>query len=105
MVGETTDFQDRAKLIVKDYVDSLHRQNFPDQDPEVYVVYVILFTKVLQNWKAILGTTLPDSRLFEITYDGDKQCAYVDVYKKQDNYPVFDRPRDVSPIEHRSPNL
>ena len=90
MVGEPTDFQEKAKLLVKDYVDSLYKQNQPQSDPQVYTVYVVWFAKTLQNWKAILGTTLPDGRLFELTYDGDKQTTYFDAYVKQDNFPIPD---------------
>ncbi|ATN93693.1 hypothetical protein SEA_SCAP1_44 [Streptomyces phage Scap1] len=90
MVGEDADYQMRAKQIVKDYVDSMQRQNHPDEEPSTYTVYVVWFTKVLQNWKAILGTTLPDGRLFELTYDGDRRVTYFDCYKKQDNFPIPD---------------
>lgn len=91
IVGESTDFQQRAKQLVKDYVDSMYRQNNPDSEIPEYTVYVVWFAKTLQNWKAILGTTMPDGRLFELTYDGDKRTTYFDAYKKQDNFPVPDR--------------
>ncbi|AWN05212.1 hypothetical protein SEA_HOTFRIES_44 [Streptomyces phage HotFries] len=90
MVGEQVDFQEKAKQLVKDYVDSLHRQNYPGTEAETYIVYVVWFAKTLQNWKAILGTTRPDGLLFELTYDGDKQTTYFDCYKKQDNFPIPD---------------
>lgn len=91
MIGEPTDFQAKAKQMVKDYVDSLHQQNFPMTELPTYTVYVVWFAKTLQNWKAILGTTLPDGYLFEVTYSGDRKVAFVDVYKKTDNFPVYDR--------------
>lgn len=90
MVGEPVDFQEKAKQLVKDYVDSLHKQNFPMTELPTYTVYVVWFAKTLQNWKAILGTTMPDGLLFELTYDGEKQTTYFDCYKKQDNFPVPD---------------
>lgn len=91
MVGESTNYQEKARQLVTDYVDSLQRQNHPDEDPLVFDVYIVWFAKTLQNWKAILGTTLPDGRLFELTYDGDKQTTYFDCYVKQDNFPIPDR--------------
>lgn len=91
MIGEHTDFQAKAKQMVKDYVDSMHRQTYPLTELPTYTVYVVWFAKTLQNWKAILGTTLPDGKLFEITYNGDGRVAYVDVYKKMDNFPIHDR--------------
>ena len=45
--------------------------------------------KTLQNNKALVSTTVPDGMYYEVTYDGDKQQAYVDVYKKWQNYSVI----------------
>lgn len=45
-------------------------------------VYVVWFVKVLQNWKAMVSTDLPDGRYYEVTYNGDKGEAYVDTYVK-----------------------
>jgi hypothetical protein len=92
MVGETSDFQQKAKLLVVDYMDRMFAQNRPDEEPPTYVVYVVWFAKTLQNWKAILGTTLADGRLFELTYDGEKKTTYFDAYVKMDNFPIPDRP-------------
>ena len=48
-------------------------------------VYIVWFSKVLQNWKALAGTHHGDGMYYEITFDGDKDCAYVDAYKKWQN--------------------
>lgn len=48
-------------------------------------VYIVWFCKVLQNWKALAGTHHGDGMYYEITFDGDKDCAYVDAYKKWQN--------------------
>lgn len=49
-------------------------------------VFVVWFAKTLQNWKACVSTSDPDSHLYyEITYNGDRLEAYVDVYDKIDN--------------------
>lgn len=48
-------------------------------------VYIVWFSKVLQNWKALAGTHHSDGMYYEITYDGNKEVAYVDAYKKWDN--------------------
>lgn len=48
-------------------------------------VYIVWFCKVLQNWKALAGTHHGDGMYYEITFDGDKDCAYVDAYKKWHN--------------------
>lgn len=45
-------------------------------------IYVVWFSKTLQNWKAMISTARPDGRYFEVTYDGDMAGAYVDTYDK-----------------------
>jgi Family of unknown function (DUF6275) len=45
-------------------------------------VYVVWFSKTLQNWKALLSTTHPDGMYYEVTCNGDKNEAYLDAYKK-----------------------
>lgn len=52
-------------------------------------VFIVWACKTLQNNKALVSTTVPDGTYYEVTYDGDKQQAYVDVYKKWQNYSVI----------------
>ena len=52
-------------------------------------VYVVWFCKTLQNWKALCSTDIPDGMYYEVTYDGDKDVAYVDAYKKWDNESIL----------------
>ena len=53
-------------------------------------VYVVWSCKTLQNKKAVLSTDLVNGILFEITYNGDKNETYVDVYKKWENFKIED---------------
>ena len=53
-------------------------------------VYVVWFCKTLQNWKALLSTTVPDVMYYELTYNGDKHETYVDAYRKWENIVVAD---------------
>lgn len=48
-------------------------------------IYVVWQTKALQNFKALLSTNIPDTRYFEITYNGDKNEMYFDAYVKEEN--------------------
>lgn len=48
-------------------------------------IYVVWLSKVLQNNKALLSTTFPDTRYYEITYNGDKNEFYFDAYVKEIN--------------------
>lgn len=48
-------------------------------------VYIVWYCKTLQNWKALLSTTLFDGMYYEITINGDKNEMYLDAYKKFEN--------------------
>lgn len=48
-------------------------------------VYCVWSCKTLQNWKALLSTTVPDGMYYEITYNGDKDEVYLDAYRKFEN--------------------
>lgn len=48
-------------------------------------IYVVLFSYVLGSWKALVSTTEPDGRYYEVTYNKDKNEFYVDEYKKRNN--------------------
>jgi len=91
----SNDFIGRAKMLVYAYVKSrlektdTHVTFGPDE------VYVVQFTKVLGNWKALVSTTLPDEMYYEVTHDGVACYDYVDAYKKFENVAV---PEGVDPI-------
>ena len=48
-------------------------------------VFVVWLCKTLQNNKALLSTTVPDGLYYEVTWNGDKNEGYLDVYKKWKN--------------------
>jgi hypothetical protein len=48
-------------------------------------VYVVWYSKSLQNHKALLSTTVCDGMYYELTYNGDKDELYIDAYKKWEN--------------------
>lgn len=79
----------KAKDLVVNYVneklDKTDNKQITKDD-----VYVVWFSKTLQNWKALLSTTLFDGMYYEITYNGDKKETYVDAYKKWENFTVKD---------------
>lgn len=50
-------------------------------------MFVVWSCKTLQNWKAIVGGT-SIKELIEVTYNGDKKEAYVDVYDKKLNVAI-----------------
>lgn len=83
------DFQVKAQSIVVGYFNS----NLLDATTAMIVegdVYVVWFSKTLQNWKALLSTTIGDGMYYEVTYNGDKKESYLDAYTKVDNVRVPD---------------
>lgn len=79
--------QEKAKKIVMDYfnsrVDATDKKQITMDD-----VYIVWFCKTLQNWKALVSTTVSDGMYYEVTYNGDKQETYLDAYKKWENVVV-----------------
>lgn len=67
-------------------VDSYVVEHLDDTDgvPE-FEVFTVWKSKVLQNWKYLLSTTLFDGMYYELTYNGDKDEWYLDAYKKVEN--------------------
>lgn len=75
----------RAKQLVVDYfnahVDVTDGKKLTIED---------VFSKTLQNWKALVSTTVSDGMYYEITHNGDKHETYLDAYKKWDNQCIVD---------------
>ena len=69
-----------CKMSVKDYYINEFNSLLGSND-----IYVVWSCKTLQNNKALLSTNISDGLYFEITYNGDKNEVYFDVYKKQLN--------------------
>lgn len=68
---------------VNKHIDKTDNKTITSED-----IYIVWFCKTLQNHKALASTTLPDGMYYEITYNGDKNETYINVYKKWENYCV-----------------
>lgn len=73
-----------CKNVVVDYfnsrVDKTDNMQLTEDD-----VYIVWFSKTLQNFKALVSTAVSDGMYYEITYNGDKNELYLDAYKKWEN--------------------
>ena len=68
--------------IVRNYI--VEHLDKSDNIPE-FEVYTVWKCKILQNWKYLLSSTLPDGMYYEVTYNGDVNEFYLDAYKKFEN--------------------
>lgn len=79
----------RAKELVVNYfnerVEVTDNKKITEDD-----VFVVWFCKTLQNWKALVSTTISDGMYYEVTHNGDKGETYIDAYKKWENVCVPD---------------
>lgn len=76
---------DIALKIVRKYIEEhldKTNENIKESDKEPFVVWKC---KVLQNWKYLLSTRLPDGMYYELTFNGNKKEWYLDAYKKFEN--------------------
>lgn len=70
------------------YVETSIKESLESEESDTHSqwsVYVVWQVKVLQNDKALLASTLPDGKYFEVTYNGDEDDFYVDEYVKVSN--------------------
>ena len=78
---KTEDFIKKAKEFVAEetnkYIDERNYYQVTQND-----VYLVWYSKTIQNHKALLGTHIPDHLYFEATYNGDEGELYLDTYKE-----------------------
>lgn len=82
-------YQEKAKQIVIDYYNE-HVDITDNKKLTANEVFIVWFSKTLQNWKALVSTTISDGMYYEVTYNGDKKETYLDAYKKWENVCVKD---------------
>ena len=77
-------FEKLCKTTVVDYynkrVEKTDDKTITEND-----VFIVWISKVLQNNKALVSTTVSDGMYYELTYNGDKNELYLDAYKKWEN--------------------
>ena len=86
-IKQDTEFIKFCKNTIADYVNK-HIDKTDNAKITSDDVYVVWFCKTLQNWKALVSTTLSDGMYYEITHNGDKEETYIDAYKKWENFVV-----------------
>lgn len=75
----------KALQIVRSYIE----EHLDKSDEAVeFDVYFVWKAKILQNWKYLISSTLPDGMYYELTYNGDASEWYLDAYKKFENVAI-----------------
>lgn len=84
---DNKEFVELCKEYVVNYTNTA--MNLNSINPPVHIttddVYVVWLNRTLQNNKALLSTTVEDGMYYEVTYNGDKNEAYFDAYKRVEN--------------------
>ena len=85
-MNDSYEFEVICKNLIIDYVN----EHFDKTDNiirriGIKDVYVVWMCKTLKNSKALLSTTVPDGKYYEMTYNGEKDELYMDVYTKVEN--------------------
>jgi hypothetical protein len=75
------EFQEIAKRVV---FEMAHEGLDPTDNVELKIddVYVTWFGFILGNMKALVSTSLPDGKYYEVTYNKEKKEIYADCYVK-----------------------
>ena len=68
-----------------DHVEKTDNKKITEDD-----VFIVWFSKTLQNWKALVSTTVSDGMYYEVTHNGNKGETYLDAYKKWENVCIPD---------------
>lgn len=85
--GSPENYQTKAIRIVKDHIDKGY---IGYSEKPAYELFVVWYSKTLQNWKAMVCTTIEDRMYYEVTYNGDKRETYLDAYVKTANVCIPD---------------
>lgn len=76
-----------GQQVVADYFNK-HRDVSDSQELKAEDVYVVWYCKTLQNHKGLFSTPMSDGMYYEVTYNGDSDEAYIDAYKKWENFKI-----------------
>lgn len=74
-----------AEAAVRAYVDAKYQDVLPEPN---YTISIVWFFSQGRNWKALVGTTIPDDMFYEVNYSYGKLMTTLDAYMKVDSITV-----------------
>lgn len=77
---ESMEWLEQGQQLVANYVNNQTNRNLKAEE-----VFVVWFSKTIQNKKALLGVH-HSPLYFELTVDGNAGEQYIDVYEEKDHY-------------------
>lgn len=69
----------------KAYAIRLVREQLAAEFKTAKSIYIVWFSHILGNWKALVSTSLEDGQYYEVTHNKNKDETYVDTYVKTRN--------------------
>lgn len=81
-------YQQLARLVVLQYIRAQAGDTEEPLGLTIDSIFVVLFSKNIQNWMAIVVTELPDKKIYEVVYNGDNDELYIAAFEKVDNKTV-----------------
>jgi hypothetical protein len=79
------EYPDRFLTLAKELVvDNYNRHHDSGRTPPLTMgdVFIVWFVKTLENWKAVVGSSVLRGLLYEVSYNGEESEAYIEIFKK-----------------------
>jgi len=78
--------QIKARFLVKEHYN--HNLSPGEEEIELRDAKINAFSKVVDNWKAVIVVNRANSPRYEITHKGDKEVIVIDIFRKVDSISI-----------------
>lgn len=72
-----------CKNALIEQLKKLYNEDFKIED-----LHLVWFSKILQNYKCVIIDLKANQRYYELTFNGDRNEIYIDIYQKEHNIVV-----------------
>lgn len=103
MISQAEFLYGYVRNVVAQHTNSLHSPESGHPECTPNDVFIVWYCKTLQNHKALASSPMSGDMYYEVTYNGNRDEIYIDVYRKSDALKVqVVREDDTSPIKEDS---